>query len=154
MNDRHGKANVRTEAKVKAVKITVTTTGDPSCPYELRWKKWGLFWAKPPIDTHQGYNIDLEFTLKDKAKTGVGFATPASAAFGANAGAGGCPSAGSNAGGEIDFQQSTATSTDLTIRDLNINAGDLQFAIFFDNGSKLDPIIQNTGGGPGILANS
>lgn len=152
MNGTPAKANVRTQEKVSSVKIAVTTTGDPAAPYTLRWRRWGLFWVKPPIDTDQGYNIDLEFTLKDKARTGVAFATPASAAFGANAAAGGCPSAGSDAAGEIDFGHSSATSTDLTIRDLNINAGDLQFAIFFDDGSKIDPIIQNTGGGPGIVA--
>ena len=143
--------NVRTQTKIKCVKVTVTTTGDSENPYELRWKKWGIFSVKPPIGTDAGYNIDLEFTLKDKANTGVGFAAPAPAAFGANAVKDGCPAAGCNAGGEIDFGNSNASKTALTIRDLNVHAGDLQFAIFFDNGSKLDPIIQNTGGGPGIL---
>ena len=141
----------RTQAKPSCVKITVETTTDPGMPYKLRWRKWGLFWVKPPIATDRGCNIDLEFTLKDKANTGVGFATPARAGFGANAVKDGCPAAGCDAGGEIDFDQSAASKTGLTIRDRNINAGDLQFAVFFDDGSKLDPIIQNTGGGPGTL---
>lgn len=141
----------RTEAKISCVKITVETTADPAMPYKLRWRKWGLFWVKPPIGTDKGCNVDLEFTLKDTARTGVGFATPARAGFGANAVQDGCPGAGRDAGGEIDFDQSTASKTALTIRDRNINAGDLQFAVFFDDGSKLDPIIQNTGGGPGTL---
>jgi hypothetical protein len=127
--------------------VKIVTTGDPQSPYKLKWKKWLLFWVDPPIDTDEGYNMFLDFKLKDDAKTGVCFQTPVTAAFGADAGRGGCPSAGSDAGGEIDFSSSSVSANELTICDRNRNVGDIQFAVFFSDGSKLDPIIKNSGGG-------
>jgi hypothetical protein len=145
------KARGRVNASnAKKIEVKITTTGDPNDPYDLQWKKsfFGIpYWAKPPIDTKSGYSACLVFDLHDHAKTGVKFQTPATAAFGANPAADGCPSAGNDAGGEIDFPDSVASGTELSIIDVNLAAGDLQFALFFDDGTCLDPIIKNTGGG-------
>jgi hypothetical protein len=139
-----------TPANAKQVEVKITTTGDPNEPYDLQWKKsfFGVqYWGKPPIGTKMGSSACLTFELHDHANTGVQFQTPVTAAFGANAVAGACPGAGSDGGGEIDFANSSATGTELSIIDSNLAAGDLQFAVFFNDGSKLDPIIKNTGGG-------
>jgi hypothetical protein len=147
MSVNDAKTRGRTAASnLKKIDLKITPTGNPSDPYDLRWKKWVIFWVKPPIETDEGCNILLQFKLKDQSGT-LGFQTPATAAFGANPAADGCPSPGSDAGGEISFPNSTASSTELSILDVNLAAGDLQFAVFFNDGSKLDPIIKNTGGG-------
>ena len=139
-----------TPANAKTIDVKITTTGDPIQPYDLQWKKSFLgvqYWGKPPIGTKMGASACLTFELHDHAKTGVLFETPVTAAFGANPAADGCPNAGSDGGGEIDFPDSSASGTELSIIDLNMAAGDLQFAVFFNDGTKLDPIIKNTGGG-------
>ena len=133
--------------RVKDVKVKVVTTGDPASPYEVKWQRFWPFWTSAPIGTEEGANVDLKFELQDKAKTGVSFKKTAKTAFGAHADTGSCPPAGSDGGGEIDFANSSVSGSTMTIRDCNVRAGDLNFALYFSDGSKHDPIIKNTGGG-------
>lgn len=138
----------RAERKIKPVQVRITTTRDPSKPYDVKWKG-GWFWKSGPIGTHYGHNMDLNFELRDQAGTGVTFKSRVQDAFGAAIGSGKCPAAGSDAGGEIDWASSSVSGTTMLIRDLNMSAGELSYAVYFDKGPPLDPIIKNTGGGTG-----
>jgi hypothetical protein len=133
-------------SKSKDVRVRITVPKDGSAPYGIRWMGW-LWWSKPPIPTDQGYNNILCFEIDDKSRSGVTFAASAESAFGADADTASCPAPGSNADGEIDFAASQVDGNKMTIRNINRNAGDLNFAVYFSNGEKLDPIIRNTGGG-------
>jgi len=51
---------------------------------------------------------------------------------------------------EIHHVSAVAGTTNFTFKDHNKNAGDIPYEILFNNAPKLDPIIDNGGGGTGF----
>ncbi len=137
------------------VHIRVVTTSDPNRPFELKWRMEGdMPWERrnielPPDRKHH----HLHFKIVDEANLGVRFKATARESFGAHL-AEGCPGAGSDGDGEIDFKHSRVMpSGELVIWDRNHKECDLTYALFFHaqkGDMKFDPIIKNSGGAPPI----
>ena len=51
---------------------------------------------------------------------------------------------------EIHHVSAVAGTTNFTFKDHNKNSGDIPYEILFNNAPKLDPIIDNSGGGTGF----
>lgn len=136
------------------VDVLVISTSNAAEPFITIWRETGnQGWRGGPIEPAKDADHKLNYQIVDAANLRITFKPTAQEAFGASSGAD-CPAAGDNGGGEIDFDQSDVGNQGrtLSIRDRNHQPGPLKYALFFESPTgdkKYDPIIQNTGGGPG-----
>ena len=117
--------------------ISVTLTPGPVVNGQFQWNmsidgKAQAPGAAPPLHAPKDISPDFSFSLVNAPNiTFASFLTPAE-------------------NKEIHSVSKVAGMTTFTFKDHNKDAGDIPYAILFNGGPKLDPIIDNGGGGTGF----